>query len=514
LLLCAVIFSPWAFGTTQDWAIWVMNTVGYVLGVLLLAKWLIRRLTGYGPARWGQLADTLGASLGGEDGHYRRRRRFSKAVAILMAGLTVLLLAYCLVSAANARATYLWDQQRLEYHECIPWLPHSYDRPASWFHFWMYLGLALTFWAARDWLLTISPEEEQELRSDSTHPARQYETERDKDTGSHQDARTPVSRSHAELERYFVPGRLRRLLQVICLNGALLATEGIIQRMEGSGKLLFLVTPRINKDAASQFGPYAYRGNAAEYLNLVWPVSFGFAWLLAKKVAQARRTGMRRVGLPHSLLVGGGVLMAACPIIAGTRGGAIISAALAPLVVGVLLVASRRRRWRQQLGLFLLFCVTLELALYVGWDYLKPRLESVFVDQLSGRPKLWENARRMAQEHPLFGTGPGTFASLYHLYRSDPTESWEACAHNDWLEVRITFGCVGFGLALLLLLMTPLNWLGGAGLPVHSTLVATICLALGGCLLHARFDFPFCIHSLVFLFLLLCCILCCAGRGR
>jgi O-antigen ligase len=514
LLICAVVFSPWAFGTTQDWAIRVMNTAGYMLGVLLLAKWLIRRRTGYSPARWGQPADTLGASLGGEDGQYLRRRRFSKVVAILMAGLTVLLLAYCLVSAANARATFLWDQQRLEYRECIRWLPHSYDRPASWFHFWMYLGLALAFWAARDWVLTISPEEEHELPSDSSHPARQYETGRDRGTGSHRDAGAPVSRLHAELGRYFVPRRLRRLLQVICLNGALLATEGIIQRMEGSGKLLFLITPRINKDATAQFGPYAYRGNAAQYLNLVWPVSFGFAWLLAKRAAQARRTGMRQVSRGHSLLVCGGVLMAACPIMAGTRGGAIISAALAPLVVGVLLAASRRRGWRQQLGLFLLFCVTLELALYVGWDYLRPRLEGVFVDQLSGRPRLWENARRMAEEYPLFGTGPGTFASLYHLYRSDPADSWAAYAHNDYLEVRITFGWVGFGLAMLLLMMTPLNCLGGAGLPVHPTLVATICLALGGCLLHARFDFPFCIHSVVFLFVLLCCILACAGRRR
>src|ERR1035441_1718094 len=40
-----VVFSPWAFGTTQAWAIWVMNTGGYILGALLLVKGLNRRIT-------------------------------------------------------------------------------------------------------------------------------------------------------------------------------------------------------------------------------------------------------------------------------------------------------------------------------------------------------------------------------------------------------------------------------------------------------------------------------------
>ena len=34
-----------------------------------------------------------------------------------------------------------------------------------------------------------------------------------------------------------------------------------------------------------------------------------------------------------------------------------------------------------------------------------------------------------------------------------------------------------------------------------------IWLALAGCLVHARYDFPFQVHSIVFLFLVLCAIL-------
>src|SRR5437867_937562 len=47
----AVVFAPWAFGTTERWSIWTMNIACYVLGALFMAKWLIRWRTGYQPVR-------------------------------------------------------------------------------------------------------------------------------------------------------------------------------------------------------------------------------------------------------------------------------------------------------------------------------------------------------------------------------------------------------------------------------------------------------------------------------
>src|SRR5690349_4624132 len=42
-----VVFSPWAFGTTEPWSIWTMNAGAFVLGVLLLLKLAIRWRNGY-----------------------------------------------------------------------------------------------------------------------------------------------------------------------------------------------------------------------------------------------------------------------------------------------------------------------------------------------------------------------------------------------------------------------------------------------------------------------------------
>ena len=42
LLYFAIVFGPWAFGTTQDWSVHVMNGVGLTLGLLWLIKLALR----------------------------------------------------------------------------------------------------------------------------------------------------------------------------------------------------------------------------------------------------------------------------------------------------------------------------------------------------------------------------------------------------------------------------------------------------------------------------------------
>ena len=52
LIYLMVVFSPWAFGTSQPWAIRVMSGAGYCLGGMLAVKLAIRWLKGYRPPRW------------------------------------------------------------------------------------------------------------------------------------------------------------------------------------------------------------------------------------------------------------------------------------------------------------------------------------------------------------------------------------------------------------------------------------------------------------------------------
>lgn len=150
LLYFMVLFSPWAFGSTQPWSIRVMNISGCLLGLLLALKRTVRWRTGYCPSRWGQKAEP--AALTGFPQLLPKRLEPRWLTGALF-GLTLALLAYCLLSAVNARATYQSPILGFAYHNCIRWLPHSLNSADTWACFWRYLGLACSFWAVWDWLL-------------------------------------------------------------------------------------------------------------------------------------------------------------------------------------------------------------------------------------------------------------------------------------------------------------------------------------------------------------------------
>jgi O-antigen ligase len=399
-----------------------------------------------------------------------------------LAGLTVAILAYCLISALNARATYHGDELSFAYHRCLKWLPHSLDSGRTWLAFWTYLGLACSFWAIRDWLLGKSDGEER-VQCRQLHP------------GGH--AAGPL-----------LPARLRRLLWVLAVNGGLLGAEGIAQRLEGSGKLLFLVKPHVNPGADSQFGPYAYRANAAQYFNLLWPVCLGFWWTLNRSFASR--------GAAYHLLLFFAAIMAACPIISTSRGGALVTVGIIALAAFFLLathflLAAHRQRDRRTRRitlacLALFFSSALALGFALGWKTLKPRMDHISED-VHVRLQMYDLARPMAEDYPLFGTGPGTFETVFQLYRFSTGTYWPAQLHNDWLETRITFGGLGSALIALAFVTAVLRWFARGGIHGGRRFTILIWLALAGCLVHARYDFPFQIYSIVLLFLVLCAIL-------
>lgn len=509
IIYLMVVFSPWALGSTERWAIWVMNQAGYLLGLLLLVKWVIRKIHGYRQPRWGEPHEK-------QEPH---STWFTPNLNVVAGALTILLLAFCLVSALNARATFNERSLTFVYHDCIRWLPHSLDKTATWFAFWTYLGLACFFWALRDWLLgKTSAEERAEwpARNAPQNPALCGPAGRGPEL-----ART---RLDSGVKHPPMPERLRRLLWLLAINGALLGVEAIIQRAVDSPRLLFLVRPRIHQTAEGQFGPYAYRSNAAQYFNLVWPVVLGLWWTLNRRSAErteARKHPRRDHVKPgHTLLLVAAAIMAACPIISTTRAGAIISvgiagaAALIFAATGALVLPGARRsgpssssdpRNLVSRALATFFVAAVALGLALGWKQLQPRL-SELNNGFAGREEMYEAARPIARDYPLFGIGPGAFETVSQLYPR-PDIFWPAQLHNDWLETRITFGWVGSALIALLFLTVLARWGTRQGIHGGRRFVILIWLALGGCLLHARFDFPFQIHSTLFLFALLCAVL-------
>ena len=522
LTVAMVIFGPWAFGTTQPWAIWCMNLAEYVAGLLLLFKLVVRQTGDYHAPRWDNFSPRSGAFS-------RHQPRAVRKLKQILAWLTVIVLAECLISALNAAAYYSPETRVFHYRPHLEWLPHSFDGGRTWFCFWQYLGLAAAFWAVSDWLAGLSPAEERSL---------------------------PGQANRVTL----MPVRLRTLLWVLTINGTLLGIEGIVQRESGTDRLLFLLEPRVNRDCIAQFASYAYRSNAAQYFNLLWPVCLGFWWTLQCQ-------GGRQRNNTHHWLLPCAAVIAACPSISSTRGGALISAGMLLLAIIYLTVTWAKSRTvtgsvaaakpapmsrsREALvpsdlpngdksassaglsrttatspasldaakpgnrnpGLLPMafIAVTLALAWYFGWKSLAPRMEQI-EGGYEGRDAMQQAAEPMVRDYPLFGTGPGSFATVFQLYRFSDDVYWSEQAYDDWLEIRITLGWLGFGLLLAALAATALRGFLPGGVRGHRSLVFFAWVALGGCLLHARFDIPFQIHSTLFVFLLICAILLNLGR--
>ena len=109
-----------------------------------------------------------------------------------------------------------------------------------------------------------------------------------------------------------------------------------------------------------------------------------------------------------------------------------------------------------------------------------------------GRSEIWSTTAKAAAETFPFGTGLGSFQSVYHLHENPGavTRSYVNHAHNDYLELALELGAGG-----ILLIIGFLGWWAVTAVRVwrstHSTpfgRAATI--ATGAILAHSFVDFP------------------------
>jgi len=472
LIYFMVVTGPWLFGTTRDWTIQFMDIVGLALGAMFLLKLMIRVWTGYRNSRW----DERDRHSANHDNEAMQGRRF---VNRSLAALTVLILGFCLTSVINASAKLDPETKNFQYYRHLAWLPSSHDQTASWQAFWTYLALAGFFWALHDWLVAKDTVEERAGRANDGD----------------------FSGSWGRL----MPERLRRLLWIVSISGGLLGVESIAQRLSGTNNILFFWPPLLQQHADAEFGPYAYRSNGAQYFNLIWPLTLGFWWTMHRETR--RRSKSSRFARHHLVLVAA-MVMAACPIIATTRAGTAVDLVMMAAAVVILLTAQRKGDVRARLKIVGGLLLTLGLASLFGWQAMERRLEPGSFDEgLAGRNSIYQIAGRMADDFPLFGSGPGTFHSLYRFYQDAEEDFTVVNLHNDWLETLITFGYAGSVLVALAFLTVLLRWFIPGGVQAGIRLVSLIWLALAGCLAHARYDFPLQIHSVLAAFLLLCGIL-------
>ena len=108
------------------------------------------------------------------------------------------------------------------------------------------------------------------------------------------------------------------------------------------------------------------------------------------------------------------------------------------------------------------------VILFAAVVYYVPAIQSRFTDAADTiengtlnkyvRVELAQDALRIAQDNPVFGTGPGTFVFIHPRYQSNTFAFKAVLTHDDYLNCLDDYGAVGFGIALFFIVAVTLKF--------------------------------------------------------
>lgn len=149
-----------------------------------------------------------------------------------------------------------------------------------------------------------------------------------------------------------------------------------------------------------------------------------------------------------------------------------------------------RTLWRGPRGRILWtfsFVTILACSVLLGWA-LEDRIQAVFNNPMAftGRTTIWKVALAEIGSHPFFGAGYSSFwaagrtSDLYHLM-TNPFLEFILHSHNGFLEVAVSSGLIGLGLALVASVIVPLSqgfkW-NGLDIELRSLLISMLLFGI------------------------------------
>jgi O-antigen ligase len=175
--------------------------------------------------------------------------------------------------------------------------------------------------------------------------------------------------------------------------------------------------------------------------------------------------------------------------------------------------------WRsRQVGLVLtltlVFILSAAFGTWLGSDRLLGRLGDVpselQAETNGGRLQLAKDSLQMFKQRPLTGFGLGTFPVIYPKYRTFVTDLYVNEAHNDFVQLLVETGIIGFSVGIGLLVIVfrrGLQQIRGAVFGSWRTVaVCASVVSVVGLSVHSLFDFNLQIPANALLFYVLCAI--------
>jgi O-antigen ligase len=310
------------------------------------------------------------------------------------------------------------------------------------------------------------------------------------------------------------PRRLRLLTRLVIVFGFLLAVYGLMQHFVNPRTIFFVREPK----QAEPFGPYINRHHFAGYMELALAMPLGLLF--------AGAVGRERV----ALYAFASAIMAIALVMTNSRGGLLSMVCEVLFLAAVSTLARSRSREREErdraarlrsaavrvgLGFAMVLAVFVGVLYFGGEDALSRVAGTVYSDDpTTGRAHFWRGTLGIIRDHPVLGTGLGSFGAVYPRYDTGNGTYRLEQAHNDYLQVLSDAGVVGGVLGLLF--VGGLFWLALKRMHSPDRFRRGVALgALGGCagvLVHSFFDFTLHTTANALLFLLLAALATVNGR--
>jgi O-antigen ligase len=288
----------------------------------------------------------------------------------------------------------------------------------------------------------------------------------------------------------------RTLAVVFSLYGAALAGFALIQGISSNGKLYWLLQPR---HGGWIYGPYVNHNHYAGLMEMLVPIPLV---LSLTKLASSRT---------RATAAAAAAVMVGTIFISGSRGGML--AIVAELLILAVLLIQQKRGLRTAIGIGVFLAIIVGLLIWVGGGELTKRIATVGPSQhdLSSdvRRNINRDGLRMFLQKPLLGWGLGAFPVVYPQFRTFYTNFFVNQAHNDYLQLLVEMGLLGFGTMVwfvVTLYTRAIKKIGDWTNEISGAVALACVLGLSGILVHSAVDFNLQIPANAALFYVLCTI--------
>ena len=288
--------------------------------------------------------------------------------------------------------------------------------------------------------------------------------------------------------------RVKQVLTAMLVVGSLQGIYGILEILFGLKFSLIFNLP-VSDNAT---GSFVYKNHFANFIMLC--LSAGTGLIIASlnhNHSMSRREWSRVI---VSSLLGNKALVRICLavmvialVMSHSRMGNVAFFSALTLVSIYALFTDRKR----SRGLFILVVSMIIIDLFIvsswfGLDKVQQRLVGTSLS-LESRDEVVLDAMDIVTDFPLIGSGGGSFYSIFPSYKKTPVHAFYDHAHNDYLQLLIEFGVVGFicliGLVVMCFYSALVVMIKRRNTVYKGAAFASL-MAIIGMLIHMSVDFP------------------------